>query len=191
MESLTEHNIFFDHHGLYDVTIRVPLIIWCPSMFSGHVRVSSLVQHVDLVPTILDILNIGERYGFDGERLVPLIRGERNCIRSLVYVEEAHTQRKRAIRTENFKYIYALSNREVVCRYCGFIHGGVKELYCLKEDPQELLNVVEKYPRVAQELEETLEKWVHLLISKVRKQTVGEKIRKIKGRIGLMHEERG
>ena len=35
-ESLTEHNIFFgraspyiffDHHGLYDVTIRVPLII--------------------------------------------------------------------------------------------------------------------------------------------------------------------
>ena len=78
-ESLTEHDIFFDHHGLYDVTIRVPLIIWCPSMFSSHVRVSSLVQHVDLVPTVLDILNIGGRYGFDGESLLPLIGGKGSC----------------------------------------------------------------------------------------------------------------
>jgi len=88
---------------------------------------------VDLVLTILYILNIGGRYGFDRESLVPLIRGERDCIRLFVYVEEAHTQRKRAIRTEDFKYIYALTSKEVVCRYCGFIHGGVKELYCLKE----------------------------------------------------------
>jgi len=27
-ESLTGHSIFFDHHGLYDVTIRVPLILY-------------------------------------------------------------------------------------------------------------------------------------------------------------------
>ena len=92
-----------------------------------------------------------------------------------VYVEEAHTQRKRAIRTEDFKYIYALTNREIVCRYCVFIHGGIKESYYLKEDPRELLNVIERLPRIAQELEETLEKWVHLLISKVRRQTIGGK----------------
>jgi len=106
-----------------------------------------------------------------------------------VYVEEAHTQRKRAIRTENFKYIYALTNREVVCKYCGFIHEGVKELYCLKEDPQEFLNVVEKYPTVARELEEILEKWVHLLVSKVRRQTIGEKIQEIRKKLGFMYRE--
>jgi len=163
-ESLTEHNIFFDHHGLYDVTIRVPLIIWCPSMFSSYVRVSSLVQHVDLVPTLLDILNIDEKYDFNGKSLVPLIKGERDCIHSFVYVEEAHTQRKRAIRMENFKYIYALSNEGAVCRYCGFIHRGTEELYYLRKDPQELLNVVEVYLRVTQELEETLEGWISLLM---------------------------
>jgi arylsulfatase A-like enzyme len=29
-ESLTEHGIFFDHHGLYDPTIRVPLLFVPP-----------------------------------------------------------------------------------------------------------------------------------------------------------------
>ena len=27
-ESLTEHGVYFDHHGLYDVSIRVPLILY-------------------------------------------------------------------------------------------------------------------------------------------------------------------
>ncbi len=55
-ESLTEHNIFFDHHGLYEETVHVPLIISNPVMFDFPTYINGFVQHVDIVPTILDML---------------------------------------------------------------------------------------------------------------------------------------
>jgi arylsulfatase A-like enzyme len=45
-------------HGLfvYDEAIRVPLIIKQESNTGAGRRVADLVQHVDLVPTILDLV---------------------------------------------------------------------------------------------------------------------------------------
>ena len=37
-ESMTEHRVFYDHYGLYDCTIRVPLIVRWPS---GNLRAGS------------------------------------------------------------------------------------------------------------------------------------------------------
>ena len=51
-ESRTEHEIFFDHHGLYDVTSHGPLILFAPKLLTEAKRISALVQHVDLVPTL-------------------------------------------------------------------------------------------------------------------------------------------
>ncbi|MCD6482922.1 MAG: sulfatase, partial [Candidatus Aenigmarchaeota archaeon] len=56
-ESFIEHDIFFEHHGLYDVSIHVPLIIYNPD-FCGRKTIDELVQTIDLFPTIAKMVNI-------------------------------------------------------------------------------------------------------------------------------------
>ncbi|UCB61217.1 MAG: sulfatase [Candidatus Bathyarchaeota archaeon] len=162
-ESLTEHGILFDHHGLYDVSIHVPLIISGPGIPSGK-RVDGLVQHVDLVPTLLDILNIpiSNKNMFDGNSLVPLITDEVSSMRPAIFAEEAYYERKRAVRTNDYKYIVALSKRDAFCRCCQSIHGGQEELYNLRKDPDETQNIVGKDHKAKEAIERRLLDWVKL-----------------------------
>jgi hypothetical protein len=54
-ESLTEHGYLFDHGDhLYDVTLRVPLLVRAPSAKAGH-RVDCQVPLVDLAAILLEI----------------------------------------------------------------------------------------------------------------------------------------
>lgn len=154
-ESLTEHGIYFDHHGLYEESIHVPLIIRYPELPQNK-KISGLVQHIDILPTILDILDIKVNDNFDGKSLLPLINGDQNKIRDYIFVEENYTQKKRAIRTEEFKYIYSPSERDAKCHYCDRIHGGVEELYDLKKDPNELTNIIDQRPEIAESLSDRL-----------------------------------
>ncbi|RLF47064.1 MAG: hypothetical protein DRN29_03515 [Thermoplasmata archaeon] len=156
-ESLVEHGIYMAHHGLYDETVHVPLIFVHPELPKNKV-VRGFVQHFDILPTILDILNIKMDIEFDGKSILPLIEG--NPIHSQVYAEEAYIEWKRMIRTHKWKYIYAPSEEKAICRWCGHIHGGVEELYDLENDPAETQNIIEKEPDVASELRDELEKWV-------------------------------
>lgn len=159
-ESLTEHGIFFDHHGLYNPSIHVPLIIKAPQ-FRG--RDSEFAQHFDLAPTILELL--GEEYDegwFDGVSLVPDTETSRRVDRDAIYVEEAHTAKRRAIRTDSYKYIKRLDESET-CRYCDITHAPAEELYDVKNDPDERENIVDACPETAAQLAEALELWVNEL----------------------------
>ncbi len=168
-ESLTEHGIFFDHHGLYDVNIHVPLIIRYSELPNGK-RIRSFVQHFDIVPTILDIFGIeAQNFDFDGKSIMPIIDDEVEKIHTAIYAEEAQDERKRAIRTKDYKYISTLSGNEAVCRACKCIHGGIEELYDLNEDPEENQNIVEKSPKVANMLKSQLSSWIKFLQGKKKK----------------------
>ncbi len=67
-ESLGEHGEMT--HGLfaYDATLAVPLILAGPSIGPGVV--DAPVSHVDIVPTVLDLLGLGVPAGLDGQSLV-------------------------------------------------------------------------------------------------------------------------
>ncbi|PYQ77934.1 MAG: hypothetical protein DMG01_13135 [Acidobacteria bacterium] len=71
-ESLGEHGE--SEHGilLYDATLHVPLIIQGPGVQSG-LTVREQVRHVDIVPTVLDLLNVRTRESFDGLSLLPVM----------------------------------------------------------------------------------------------------------------------
>jgi len=155
-ESLTEHQIFFDHHGLYEPTTHVPCIIKAPS-FSG--QEDTFVQHFDILPTILELL--GVRYDeaiYDGKSLVPR-NGDRDLDRNAVYMEEALAARKRAIRTEEFTYIESLDDKDI-CGYCGIKHADGPELYDRQSDPDEINNIIHEQPDVASKLSNELESWI-------------------------------
>ena len=74
-EGLGDHGE--QEHGLfvYDEAIHVPLIIKQESNAGAGRRVADLVQHVDLVPTILDLVKAPVPGGLRGRSLKPLLEG--------------------------------------------------------------------------------------------------------------------
>ncbi|UCG44782.1 MAG: sulfatase [Candidatus Bathyarchaeota archaeon] len=159
-ESLTEHEIYFDHHGLYDVTLHVPLILKHPEL-PRHKRVDGLVQHTDITPTVLDVLGITHASSAsDGTSLLPLIFSEKDQLHDALYFDEVDWERKSAIRTRDHKYIYSPSKADAFCRRCGRIHGGLEELYNLKEDSEEVINIVQSETALAGSLKRRLDDWI-------------------------------
>jgi len=157
-ESLYEHDIFLDHHGLYDVTVRVPLLFYLEDEKGS---ISTPFQLIDLFPTIADMCNLRTTLNLirdlDGVPLSRLLELSDN-IRPLFF-EEAHTEDKIAVRVGDIKYITALNSKHAICRYCGRIHGGIEELYDLKEDPYEERNLVDERKEVKKLLRNLLLKW--------------------------------
>ncbi|TET65722.1 MAG: hypothetical protein E3J56_15350 [Candidatus Aminicenantes bacterium] len=180
-ESLTEHEIYFDHHGLYDVSLHVPLICHFPHFSSKTPKIRGLIQNVDILPTILDILEINrEPFHCDGRSFLPLMLGKKRRIRSSIYAEESFTERKMAVRTENYKYIEAFSEENAVCRYCNVIHGGVRELYDLNRNPEETHNLVQEQLNLRRKLQKILDNWNHYFQTSLEKTRIGVKIEKLK-----------
>lgn len=146
-ESLTEHGIYYDHHGLYDVSTRVPLFVRPPGGCST--TTSDLVQIIDIAPTIEAYVGSDEIQS-DGQSLKPIIEDKESIRRDHVLAEEAHTQRRRMLRTPKEKLIYSLDG-DTVCRYCDVQHAPENELYNLVEDPTESKNVAgEQQNRVSE-----------------------------------------
>ena len=187
-ESLTEHDIFFDHHGLYDVTTHVPLILYYPKAFSEPKRVKGLVQHIDLAPTLYDLLNIKYKdYELDGASLMPLIRGEKTEIRHYAFNEESYVQRKIGFRTKKFKYIFSLDGIGM-CIYCHQVHGGKEELYNLEVDPEEMVNIAVESKIIAAEMKKELDDLIKSLNSKKQKEFIRGGIFRLK-EIGRLYDD--
>ena len=92
-ENMTEHDAWFDHAGLYDSVVHVPLILWAP----GRVPVArsdAFVQLVDVAPTVHELLGWDPPGRTDGRSLLPLMRGERTVHRDHVYLSECTWQAK-------------------------------------------------------------------------------------------------
>jgi len=153
-ESLTEHGIYYEHHGLYDQSLHVPMIIKAPG-FEG--REDAFVQHFDLAPTVLDLLGQGyDAEEFDGESLSP---SNRPTDREAAYAIEAKVTRKRAIRTDQYKFIKRLDKGNP-CDYCGTFHGDDKELFDIGNDPEELNNIHGSNAERSKQLEKMLDEWI-------------------------------
>jgi arylsulfatase A-like enzyme len=143
-ETLYDHDCYFDHHGTYDVTLKVPLIIRYPKRVPAGVRVSGYVQHIDLVPTILDLAGIRTKIDFDGRSLMPLVQGKAESYTAEYYTTECTWMRKHGWRTPQWKLIVALEP--------DFHFKPEIELYNLIEDPDENNNVAKKHPDVVAHL---------------------------------------
>jgi len=75
-EELDDHGCWFDHHGLYDTNVRVPLLMRLPPRLpAGHV-VKGMTCLLDVAPTILDLVGapeIAARERLQGSSLLPLV----------------------------------------------------------------------------------------------------------------------
>jgi arylsulfatase A-like enzyme len=56
-EGFGEHGRFAHDTVIYEEGVRVPLLVHVPGRFEGGVRVAKPVNHLDLVPTVVDLLD--------------------------------------------------------------------------------------------------------------------------------------
>ena len=167
-ETLYDHDCYFDHHGLYEPTLHVPLIIRYPAGVPAGRRVGGYCQQYDLTPTILELAGIKPQplstpslpslpsppslLPFDGRSLMDLVRGEVGSHRSEFYITECTWMRKHGWRTPQWKLIEALEP--------DFHFKPPVELYNLVEDPAEYDNLAESEPEVVALLKGRMEQWI-------------------------------
>jgi arylsulfatase A-like enzyme len=151
-EELDEHGYWYDHHGLYDNILHVPLMMRYPPKLPSGNRVAGYNQHKDLVPTILELAEIDAGIDFDGRSLLPMIEGEVPSHASEFYITECAWMRKHGWRTPQWKLIRALEP--------DFHFMPPVELYNLIEDPEESCNLAEELPEVVAALTARLDEWV-------------------------------
>ena len=151
-ETLYDHECWFDHHGLYDVTLHVPLIIRYPGRIPAGRRVSGYNQHKDLVPTIMDLAEIDCGIDFDGDSLMSLVDGTVSSFDSEFYITECTWMRKHGWRTPQWKLMVSLEP--------DFHFKPPVELYNLVEDPDENNNLADELPDVVNLLKRRMRNWI-------------------------------
>ena len=148
-ETLYDHECWFDHHGMYDVTLKVPLIIRYPAKIPAGLRVPGYNQHKDLMPTLLELAEVDADLELDGRSLMQLVDGSVPSFESSIYTTECTWMRKHGWRTPQWKLIVALEP--------DFHFKPEIELYNLVEDPDENVNVAEKHPEIVAALRTQME----------------------------------
>jgi arylsulfatase A-like enzyme len=151
-ETLYEHECWFDHHGTYENTLHVPLIMRLPGRLLAGLRVPGYALHQDLVPTVLELLGLRPRLRLDGRSLLPLVNGRRATNYSEFYITECTWMRKHGWRTPEWKLIEALEP--------DFHFKPGVELYNLVHDPLELRNLAKDEPVIVAALEQRMHDWI-------------------------------
>jgi arylsulfatase A-like enzyme len=183
---VTDHgHLFGDHQlqgkpggplgNLYEPTIRIPLMIRHPRGDGAGRRIGALTQHVDLLPTVLDFLDIDRPEGVEGHSLLPLMRGERDSVREYAFsgrypnelarvlgqgrgsaMQAAAFDGAAGLGSASSRLVEALTvttnDWSLICSP----QGRPSELYDLAADPRQERNVLDDRPEIARDLHAAL-----------------------------------
>ncbi|MFH1423451.1 MAG: sulfatase-like hydrolase/transferase [Candidatus Nealsonbacteria bacterium] len=173
----SDHGEMFAKHGrfgraggirgtLYDDVIHVPLIIKTP--FLKEKLVNGLVQIIDIMPTLLNILDLPQPKQTQGKDLLALINGEKKEINKYVFAgskfgfPEAYPVFEifplksiaESVRSKEWKLIH-----EIILDEKGEAKEEAYELYDFENDPGELRNLAQELPDIIKELKDVLKRW--------------------------------
>ena len=151
-ESMAEHRVFYEHHGLYETTVRVPFLARWPGRISAGRRLPGIFTHMDVAPTILDAIGAEPVEEMDGRSFWPALNGGTDGGYDRLVSLECSWQAKWCLREGRYKYILA--------REPDLYGTPMRELYDLSVDPEENNNLAEQERYIAREMENELEGWI-------------------------------
>lgn len=149
-EGFSDHGKFFHETGLYDELIHVPLIMRLPKAIPPGRKIFSSVRIIDIMPTILDLLHIRNPPQAQGASLWPVIQGKSNADRDC-YSEALQPGGARAY----FKAVRTKAYKLIEMTYPERDSPGY-ELYDLKSDPKEQVNLIGLRPQIEDMLKKKL-----------------------------------
>jgi len=179
-ESLGEHNYYFEH-GLftYEPSAKIPLAFCLPGVVRQGARDDLVIESVDIMPTILDLVELGAPPSCQGVSFADILEERqedpaRNSSR-YAYVEAGYAHHYRpgytfAMTDGRFKFVFRDAAWVIRPKHLkGFIYsiiaifgGGAasNELYDISRDPREQVNLIEQHPHEAMVLRVELESFV-------------------------------
>jgi uncharacterized sulfatase len=147
-----------------DRGLNVPFIVRWPNVVKPGTKSSQLVHYTDVLPTFMEIAGGEASQDMDGKSFLNLLQGNDKEIHQYVYgvrtnqnIQHTAVFPSRMIRDNRYKYIRNFNSIEVLEQNLGenqhvnaFIRMGAmkfkdepfEELYDLKKDPFELINLV-------------------------------------------------
>ncbi len=177
----SDHGVEFSggKKTLSDQGTQIMLMIRGPSgsPFRGGKVFEGLVHHLDLYPTLLDILQLPHEHPLEGKSLLPFVCGETDTPHELIFTEQTYhgaLEPLRAVRSERYKYIRRHFTTGPRLRHDGptsplmasFGHYdrplGHEELFDLYLDPMEACNRAQDpaYADIKTELSAALDTWM-------------------------------
>ncbi|MGQ9619107.1 MAG: tetratricopeptide repeat protein, partial [Candidatus Aminicenantia bacterium] len=145
-ESLGEHGE--RDHGifLYQVTMKVPMIMVASKKFPKNKVAKANVRLIDITPTVLDFLRMENSRDLQGESLLPYISGRKKkdipFYMETVYPKESFNWSElKGVVDGEWKYIFAPK----------------EELYNVRKDPEEAKNLIETEKERAKQLKDLME----------------------------------
>ncbi|MDF3129476.1 sulfatase [Kiritimatiellaeota bacterium B1221] len=177
----SDHGIEFPggKKTLTDQGTEVMLLIRGPqgSGFEGGKVIEPMVSHLDIFPTLCDVLKIPAPDWLEGKSLVPLVKGECEHLHEAVFTEQNYhgpLEAIRAVRTERFKYLRFHEPVQRQMRHDGpptplmdqfgwyDQPEGTEALYDLYLDPMEMQNRIHDpaLHEVKAELSAKLDHWM-------------------------------
>ena len=179
----TDHGVAFPDFKctLSDRGIGVMLMMRGPGGFRDGQLIDALVSHVDVVPTLCELIGIDRPAWLQGVSLMPLVRGEAGRVRDEVFAEvtyHAAYEPMRCVRTDRHKYIRRFGSRtRPVMPNCDnstskdvwLAHDWRdreqprEELYDLVFDPGERNNLIgdPRHQAALDDLRSRLDRWMH------------------------------
>ncbi len=153
--SFGEHGLIDKRH-MYEESMRVPLLVHCPALIKPGTKLESVIQNVDIAPTLLAYAGLPKPDQMQGASFLPLLRGETIAWRDRAFYEYywepdfPQTPTMFGLRTNRYKYI--------------FNHGvwDANELYDLQNDPLEVNNLIRspEHQAVAQDMKAQVFDWL-------------------------------
>lgn len=134
----SDHGDWLGKYGRYgkghpadDTISRVPLIVRLPRAWDvdGGQVVDSIVEAVDVLPTILDVAAIQVPPALQGTSLLPLVRGEPGASVSRTGTALTEHHGWKTLRSDRFRYLLEAD--------------GAEYLFALADDPDELASVAD------------------------------------------------
>jgi len=150
-ESLGEHGVYFDHFGLHEPDLRVPLIVWAPGRVAPARRPDP-TNGLDVAPTVLRLAGLPPVAAMRGRDLLdPPAAAEPIVVESAsglqVGVVDGNLKLIRSLR--RFHYVDAFAR-----------DAGTTELYDLAADPGERDDLAARRPDVRDALARRLDAWI-------------------------------
>jgi N-sulfoglucosamine sulfohydrolase len=179
----TDHGLPFPgaKATLHDRGLTVMLIMRGPGGFKGGKVVDSLVSHIDIFPTIMDLVETERPDYLQGESLLPLVNGQRDEVRETIFAEKTYHvayEPERCARTHRYKYIRRYDEDHLKPVLANIDDGPSKDvmlqngwadkplpqerLFDLLYDPQEMHNVAcePEYADALALMRERLQTWM-------------------------------
>jgi lipoteichoic acid synthase len=130
-------------HGfsVYQEEVNVPFMIWNPRLFPETKHLANIGGHVDLNPTLADILDVPTPAEWQGHSLFETERPERTFF--VASVDD-----------------YILGMREGTWKYVFEATSGTESLYDLKADPSEQRNALTLEPERARRMRQRVAAWI-------------------------------